>query len=560
MGPVDKGEIHKYGELTYKTYDEAQASTVNKDTRKSHHKASQITRWQLDTLRLKHKNTLKNIMNKPKIQPNLSAARKHKEARKKSLEIPEICSENKMETDVKIRDVTALEKENNIFRAQIAQLQAIIERNKTNSHTEASEKANIPTNKFEMLLEIEDTETEERSNDSIIDSLKKKNAKKRIIEEAAPSTSNFKLHKGNTSNSATKMDINTNNKNSIPLEKRKKNHKPPPIHIETQDPKDTAELLVKELGMSQFYIKRINANVLQIDTEENFTNTKDLLKKTGTRFYSYTPKENKMPTYVLKGLHNSYTETEILKELHTLQLTDITFCKVSRLTTKRASENNLLLPIYLVQLSPDSNLGKLKDIKYLNYQVIRWERLKKKESVQCKRCQSMGHAASNCSMNYRCVKCKEEHGPGECLVPKNMIEKEKLFCVNCNKFGHPASYRGCPVIIANRNKIIEKGNLNAINRQKRINKIEAYIKPDVSFAEATNKLQYKPHAETQHVQINNETILPAFNTVKEIQEIKFNLAKYIQDQQIYWRNLEKMINNNAYKIEMLTNTLTKRNG
>lgn len=61
----------------------------------------------------------------------------------------------------------------------------------------------------------------------------------------------------------------------------------------------------------------------------------------------------------------------------------------------------------------------------------------------------MGHMASNCAMNYRCVKCKQDpyHLPGECPLIKNKsLQNHKLYCVQCKEYGHPASYRGCPKI------------------------------------------------------------------------------------------------------------------
>lgn len=281
---------------------------------------------------------------------------------------------------------------------------------------------------------------------------------------------------------------------------------------------------MEELGLSQFHIKRINTNkhVLQLDTESNFSKTKELLQKVGTRFYSYTPRECKIPTFVLKGLHSTYSKDEILHELQGIHIEDLNFCKVIRMITRRASENNILLPIFIVQLRPGSNPGKLKEIKYINYQVVRWEKLIKKDSVQCKRCQRVGHAASNCSMNYRCVKCNEGHGPGECAVPKISNEIEKLFCVNYNSYGHPESYRGCPIIAANKNKIKEKGKLNVINKQNRINKIEAYIKPGISFAEATKTQTHKTNAVAYTYQGMEEEGLPKFQTWK-MEYKKFNL-------------------------------------
>lgn len=347
-----------------------------------------------------------------------------------------------------------------------------------------------------------------------------------------------------------------------PKDRGTKARKPPPIHIEIQDPKDIAKLLAKELGISQFFIRRVNSNkhILQLDSESNFTAAKNLLNKAGTNFYTYTHKDNKRPTYVLKGLHNSYSEDEVLEELKSKQMSDITFCKVSRLITKSATDNNTVVPIYIVQLSPDSNTSSLTNIKYIDFQVIKWERLRKKESLQCKRCQRIGHAASNCYMSYRCVKCNEGHGPGECVLPKSTNEKDKLFCANCNEYGYPASYRGCPTVVAKQNLIREKTLNNKLYKQARLKKIGSYVNPGVSFADATKHFQGRSTVNELTKHGSEEIRAPPFKAEKEIQEIKNNLEKFIKDQQAQWAALDRIIRNNAYQMEMLTKAIKKHNG
>lgn len=47
-------------------------------------------------------------------------------------------------------------------------------------------------------------------------------------------------------------------------------------------------------------------------------------------------------------------------------------------------------------------------------------------------------------MESKCVKCGKPHEVGKCELPNvDNNEREKLFCVLCNKYGHPASYKGC---------------------------------------------------------------------------------------------------------------------
>lgn len=99
-----------------------------------------------------------------------------------------------------------------------------------------------------------------------------------------------------------------------------------------------------------------------------------------------------------------YGEKEILQELKTQENKEINFLRVNRFSTRESTKKKKILPIFVVQLSPDSNPAILKTIKYIAHQVVTWERLKRKEIVQCRRCQRLGHVAVNCNLPYRCVK------------------------------------------------------------------------------------------------------------------------------------------------------------
>ncbi|KAI4473877.1 hypothetical protein M0802_015898 [Mischocyttarus mexicanus] len=80
--------------------------------------------------------------------------------------------------------------------------------------------------------------------------------------------------------------------------------------------------------------------------------------------------------------------------------------------------------------------------------------------MQCRRCQRFGHSVSNCDLEYRCVKCREEHEPGECKA---------------------ASYRGCPKA----KKIADLKDRAKDSAQKQTARVianPAFLKKGVSFA------------------------------------------------------------------------------
>ena len=239
------------------------------------------------------------------------------------------------------------------------------------------------------------------------------------------------------------------------------------------------------LKIKNFHIKRIHTgkHVLYLQSLNDYIKAKEILTAANTAYYTYTPKSQKFHTYLLKRLGNSFREAEILKDLKALKIDEIQFTKVSRFATRKSGENNILLPIYIVQVSPNSNIGKLQKINRLNYLKAHWEKIKKNDVTQCHKCQRIGHTAQNCNLNYGCVKCTEPHGPGECEIEKeDAIGKEKIYRVNCKKFGHPASYKGCPKLVELRKKLNEKITEVKKTKIERIAQISRKYVPELKFA------------------------------------------------------------------------------
>lgn len=101
-------------------------------------------------------------------------------------------------------------------------------------------------------------------------------------------------------------------------------------------------------------------------------------------------------------------------------------------------------PIYSVQFA--KNTTSLSDLQYAHSKVeglkIKWEKFfKRSKPTQCKRCQAWGHAANNCGRKYRCVKCLEQHEPGQCSRKSKVVGQPS--CVNCGEIGHPSNSPEC---------------------------------------------------------------------------------------------------------------------
>lgn len=156
----------------------------------------------------------------------------------------------------------------------------------------------------------------------------------------------------------------------------------------------------------------------------------------------------------------------------------------------------------MVQLSPDSNPAILKTIKFVAHQVITWEKLNRKEIIQCRRCQRLGHVAFNCNLPYRCVKCNIKHSPGECANTE--VNRDKIFCVNCGEFGHPASYRGCVKIKEIQNSIYRR-QLNKTAEKKGVTSRQ--VIEGLSFAEVAKNTGFK-----ENYVINNDNIDRSFTS------------------------------------------------
>ena len=88
------------------------------------------------------------------------------------------------------------------------------------------------------------------------------------------------------------------------------------------------------------------------------------------------------------------------------------------MTTPRLRNNNYELDIVLVTTNAE-DANTLRKVFSINYQIIRWESLKKKELIQCYNCQQFGHIANWCMNKYTCVKCKRNTVPRNAKGPKN---------------------------------------------------------------------------------------------------------------------------------------------
>lgn len=155
------------------------------------------------------------------------------------------------------------------------------------------------------------------------------------------------------------------------------------------------------------------------------------------KFYTYSEPENR---HFIVELSKFY-KTDPKELLEILKAQEIPAVNVSLFN--RSNTN----PIYLVHFT--KNTIKLDELNYkhkvVDYHKVQWNLLDRslKKPTQCRRCQRFGHSASNCNLDYRCIKCLLKHEPGQCA--RKTTTEGAPSCVNCNTEGHPSNSRTCPM-------------------------------------------------------------------------------------------------------------------
>ncbi|KAG5672619.1 hypothetical protein PVAND_002734 [Polypedilum vanderplanki] len=157
-------------------------------------------------------------------------------------------------------------------------------------------------------------------------------------------------------------------------------------------------------------LKIINNNKVSVLTSSE-KDKEALIKKLidqKYQFYTFAEKGKRNDTFVLKGFYQ--TSKEILLDL----LKD---SKISAIFVKQISFN-ADRPIYMVQFEYNTtNIHQLNAChRVIDNIYVRWELLdrKKKIHVQCSKCRRWGHTQANCGYKPRCIKCINDHEPGNC--------------------------------------------------------------------------------------------------------------------------------------------------
>lgn len=315
-----------------------------------------------------------------------------------------------------------------------------------------------------------------------------------------------------TTNSYSDLDEDTDMDTALPVQNKNNNNKnktnlgnnksatkyspkikPPPIYAQLLSTKD-AILFLKNNNISatKFTIKEYDSKLINISTNdiETYDATIKCMKDKAMEYFTFTPRYLKIKPLVLRGVRRGYNQDDVAAALTELNLPDVKMNKVSKLIFNKETPNHFH---FIVTLSHDSLAAPLTRQKKLLNQFIRWERLKKPTIFQCKKCQQIGHASSNCNFKPRCSKCAEKHEVKDCPL-KESNDKTKLCCINCGEQGHSAAYKGCPMLKMTTKIIKHMKQQNPSNKRNIANSINNYVVPGQTYANIING----PQAQSSH--------------------------------------------------------------
>lgn len=267
--------------------------------------------------------------------------------------------------------------------------------------------------------------------------------------------------------------------------------KPPPIFVpEVSDINRMASFIDSIISKSEYTYKCLNLNKVRISplSPDAYRKLVRSLKDNEINFYTYQFKQDKSYRAVLKNMHFSTDLKDLKNSIEEYGH------KVRNITNIRHFKTKNPLPIFFIDLEPSSNNKDIFNIEFLLNAKIHFEPPnKKKEIVQCKKCQNYGHTKTYCFQAYRCVKCGGEHDTAKCSKLLNVPPT----CVLCNG-EHPANYKGCSVyrdikmktFPAPRPRISTTNETPAVNNvPKAPTTMTSKVNPSLSYADATRPKQ-----------------------------------------------------------------------
>jgi hypothetical protein len=194
-------------------------------------------------------------------------------------------------------------------------------------------------------------------------------------------------------------------------------------------------------------------------TKEDKKKIQEKMTETQQAHFTFTEPEDRHLQFVLYG-HHTNDAKELMEELVAAKIPAAKVLKINRSTDS---------PVFLVSFEKNAevNLRILQNNHgKLNSLIVRWAKFQPnhRRPTQCHRCQRFGHAANNCALPFRCVKCLEAHEPGKC---SRTTREGTPSCVNCGTEGHASNSPTCPAFKKHIDSIAAKKRKDARSHQPR---------------------------------------------------------------------------------------------
>lgn len=400
--------------------------------------------------------------------------------------------------------------------------------------------------------ECSNNNIENKASSAVIE----KNQEKNDESETVSNNKSHSTSKKTTKNQTTKISIGlfgdkvndseiitvTNNSNTHEIQQNehteyienetvKRTNKVPPVVVWAENIQTAQNAIRDAMPKFSCVFAKINKTSFRVLPKDANIRKKVLLflEQRGYHFNTYTPADEKMQTLLIKG--SEIDDENVI--LHALKQHNITPFKVQRFSTGYMRANNKTSNFWQVTLQPNTDIKHVLEVRYIQEWAIKWEFLKKQTVIQCKRCQRFDHSAGNCSLPYRCVKCTNNHAPGEC--PMNLSENtSKPKCINCNGEHAANNASACPKF----KKAIETKKKNQANNESTVSRIAKNItsnKP-ISYAsslkQTNSKSKKNNSANKNNAKINsNISVIELVKCLDENQKAMAAMMKSLMNMQ-----------------------------
>lgn len=284
------------------------------------------------------------------------------------------------------------------------------------------------------------TSTQKAAKEEVISNTEDKNNMSiDMLEDEIRTPQNKETNESSTHEISSESEDNSDSDSDHESEKPKthefgendkinRTNKTPPIDVWTENQLATQLLVARSLPQHSCVFMKINKTKMRIlpRNAEIRTQVIKFLDTRKVKYNTYTPADEKMQNILLKG--TEIDSSDVIEEA--LKRNGISPHRIQRLETGYMRKNRIKSNIWQIVLLPKTDIQEVMKIRYVAEWSVKWELMRKPPITQCRRCQRFNHSASNCTLQYRCVKCPDTHEPGKCPMDQS-DNKTKPYCVNC---------------------------------------------------------------------------------------------------------------------------------